>query len=212
MAQSIQLVIPGWPEGPGPESIRTIVVAGGSAGWAPDFCASASSRAGCGGTSGGRVPVVTPSAGAGGFFSSPGVDCSGWVDCASCCGSRPRSSASDRPAMTSPVVTKAAASRKSQVAPRLLLSADISFTANWFAISTADETHCSPGTLRQTARADVTAPPFRHRRLRWRKRAARPWHSRRALPPLRCPSGGPEFPRRPRAVSSARCRRRSRRP
>ena len=62
--------------------------AGGSAGWAPAFCASASGRAGSGGTLDGRVPVVVGSAGAGGFVSAPGVDCSGWVACASCCGSR----------------------------------------------------------------------------------------------------------------------------
>ena len=126
--------------------------AGGSTGWAPAFCASASGRAGSGGTLGGRVPVVTGSAGEEGLVSAPGVDCSGWVACASCCGARPRSSASDRPEMTSPVVTKAAANRKSLVTPRLLLSADISFTAKLFAIPTAGAAHGSPGNLRQTPR------------------------------------------------------------
>src|SRR5947209_12153049 len=58
--------------------------AGGRAGAAPDFCASASGRAGSGGTLSGRVPVVVGSAGAEGFDSAPGVDCSGCVACAIC--------------------------------------------------------------------------------------------------------------------------------
>jgi hypothetical protein len=94
--------------------------AGGSAGWTPDFCASASGRAGSGGTRDGRVPVVTGSDGVEDLVSAPGVDCSGWVACASCCGARARSSISDSPEMTSPVVTRAAASRKSLVALRVL--------------------------------------------------------------------------------------------
>ena len=53
--------------------------AGGSAGWAPAFCASGSGRAGSGATVDGRVPVVTGSRGAEGLVSAPGVDCSGGV-------------------------------------------------------------------------------------------------------------------------------------
>jgi hypothetical protein len=53
--------------------------AGGSAGLAPASRASASGRAGCGGVSCGRWPVVAGSAGADGLFSAPGVDCSGGV-------------------------------------------------------------------------------------------------------------------------------------
>jgi len=55
--------------------------AGGKAGVAPAFCASASGRAGSGGISPGRLPVVAGSAGADGFVSAPGVDCNGWVAC-----------------------------------------------------------------------------------------------------------------------------------
>lgn len=50
--------------------------AGGSAGIAP---ASASGRAGCGGVSWGRCPVVDGSTGAAGLLSAPGVDCNGGV-------------------------------------------------------------------------------------------------------------------------------------
>src|SRR5258708_33574619 len=56
--------------------------AGGSAGTAPAFCASASGRAGSGGMSEGLAPVVTGSAGADGLVSAPGVDCNGGVACA----------------------------------------------------------------------------------------------------------------------------------
>src|SRR4051794_9808349 len=58
--------------------------AGGSAGSAPAFCASGFGRAGSGGVSPGRVAVVAGSAGAEGFVSAPGVDCSGCVACAIC--------------------------------------------------------------------------------------------------------------------------------
>ena len=57
--------------------------AGGSAGLAPASRASASGRAGCGGVSCGRWPVVVGSDGAGGLVSAPGVDCNGDVACAS---------------------------------------------------------------------------------------------------------------------------------
>lgn len=53
--------------------------AGGNAGFAPASLASASGRAGCGGVSWGRCPVVEGSAGAAGLFSAPGVDCNGGV-------------------------------------------------------------------------------------------------------------------------------------
>jgi hypothetical protein len=56
--------------------------AGGSAGVAPAFCASASGRAGSGEMSRGLLPVVAGSAGADGLLSAPGVDCSGCVACA----------------------------------------------------------------------------------------------------------------------------------
>lgn len=61
--------------------------AGGNAGWAPAFCASASGRAGCGGISVGRWPVVVGSEGADGLVSAPGVDCVGGVACATRMGS-----------------------------------------------------------------------------------------------------------------------------
>lgn len=57
--------------------------AGGNAGLAPASRASASGRAGCGGVSCGRWPVVAGSDGAAGLLSAPGVDCSGGVACAS---------------------------------------------------------------------------------------------------------------------------------
>jgi hypothetical protein len=57
--------------------------AGGNAGFAPASRASASGRAGCGGVSCGRWPVVVGSDGTEGLLSAPGVDCSGGVACAS---------------------------------------------------------------------------------------------------------------------------------
>src|SRR5258708_8344876 len=59
--------------------------ADGSTGWAPAFCASASGRAGSGGTPDGRLPVVAGSDGADGLLSAPGVGCSGGVACARRC-------------------------------------------------------------------------------------------------------------------------------
>src|SRR4051812_43491576 len=56
--------------------------AGGRAGLAPLLWASASGRAGCGGVSWGRWPVVAGSLGAVGLVSAPGVDCNGCVACA----------------------------------------------------------------------------------------------------------------------------------
>lgn len=57
--------------------------AGGKAGVAPAFWASASGRAGSGGIAVGRDPVVSPDVlGAEGLLSAPGVDCSGCVACA----------------------------------------------------------------------------------------------------------------------------------
>jgi len=63
----------------------------------------------------------------------------------------------------------------------------------------------------KTAR-EAIAPPFRRRRLRWRKRAAIPWRSRRGPPPLHCPCDAPGFRRRLPDGSSARCRRHNPRP
>src|SRR5258708_36804360 len=83
--------------------------AGGSADGAPAFCASESGRAGCGGISVGRIPVVDGSAaGADGLVSAPGVDCNGCVACASC-GLRALISAMERPAIASPAATMAEA-------------------------------------------------------------------------------------------------------
>ena len=122
-----------------------------------------------------------------------------------------RSSASDRPEMTSPVVTKAAANRKSLGSTALAV----------FGTTYRSPQNCSRYQrpvrrmvpLEPPAKLSVpTAPPIRRHRLRWRRRAAIPWRSRRAPPPRHCPCGAPEFPRRPRAGSSARCRRCSRRP
>ena len=69
--------------------------------------------------------------------------------------------------MTSPVVTKAAANRKSFVVPRLLLSADISFTAKLFAISTAGAAHGSPRKRGGTAFFRENAPSPWRLRLSW---------------------------------------------
>src|SRR4051812_26661546 len=114
--------------------------AGGSAGWAPAFCASASGRAGSGGTSAGRlpVPVVAGSAGLDGFVSAPGVDCSGWVACA-ICGLRAPSWATDRPNIATPAATMADAISRSFLRVRLLLSEDIGFTAGSSRIGLRDQ-------------------------------------------------------------------------
>jgi len=87
--------------------------AGGSAGWAPAFCASASGRAGSGGMFDGRLPVVAGSAGTDGLDSAPGVDCNGWVACARCCGSLDPISISESADITVPVATSMDASSKS---------------------------------------------------------------------------------------------------
>ena len=101
--------------------------AGGSAGWAPAFCASASGRAGCGGTSDGLVPVVTGSAGAAGLVSAPGVDCRGGVACASC-GSAALIWASESAVIARPATTSMAANAKSPRKLRFLLSDAMTFT------------------------------------------------------------------------------------
>ena len=103
--------------------------AGGSAGWAPAFCAPASGRAGSGGTSGGLVlvPVVTGSAGADGFVSAPGVDCTGGVACAVCCRARTFNLPNERAEMTSPVTTSVEATIKPRLKRRFVSSTDISF-------------------------------------------------------------------------------------
>ena len=86
--------------------------AGGSAGWAPAFWASASGRAGSGGISDGRLPVVTGSDGEPGLLSAPGVDCSGWVACANCSRSLARSWLNESADITSPVATSVDASSR----------------------------------------------------------------------------------------------------
>lgn len=55
-------------------------------------------------------------------------------------------------------------------------------------------------------------PASRRRRLPCRRPVACPWRSRPVPKPARCHCGAPEFPRRPQAVRSARCRRCSLRP
>jgi hypothetical protein len=79
--------------------------AGGKAGAAPVFCASASGRAGYGATPLGRVPVVAGSAGADGLLSAPGVDCKGCVACAICAWRGVASCASAAPDMANPAAT-----------------------------------------------------------------------------------------------------------
>lgn len=76
--------------------------AGGSADGAPDFCASASGRAGSGAGVVGRSPPGFDSAGGLAEGVGVGVDCSGWVACASCGGFVELISASERPEITSP--------------------------------------------------------------------------------------------------------------
>jgi hypothetical protein len=83
--------------------------AGGNMVAAPAFCASASGRAGCGGTSLGRAPVVVGSGGADGLVSAPGVDCNGCVACA-ICRLLALSWASERPDTASPDTINAHAS------------------------------------------------------------------------------------------------------
>ena len=83
--------------------------AGGNTVAAPAFCASASGRAGCGGTSLGRAPVVVGSGGADGLVSAPGVDCNGCVACA-ICRLLALSWASERPGTASPDTINAHAS------------------------------------------------------------------------------------------------------
>src|SRR5712664_3598032 len=83
--------------------------AGGNAVAAPAFCASASGRAGSGGTSLGRAPVVVGSGGADGLVSAPGVDCNGCVACA-ICRLLALSWASERPDTASPDAINAHAS------------------------------------------------------------------------------------------------------
>jgi len=102
--------------------------AGGSAVAAPAFCASASGRAGCGGTSLGRAPVVVGSGGADGLVSAPGVDCNGCVACA-ICRLLALSWASERPDKASPDTISADASSISILKARFLSSEDMSFTA-----------------------------------------------------------------------------------
>jgi hypothetical protein len=87
--------------------------AGGNTGGAPAFRASASGRAGSGGTPDGLVPVVVGSDGADGFVSAPGVDCSGGVACAICSGLRALIWVSERADMTSPIATSAEANSNS---------------------------------------------------------------------------------------------------
>ena len=88
--------------------------AGGNAGSEPAFCASASGRAGSGGTPVGRAPVVVGSEGADGLDSAPGVDCSGCVACAICaCGLLALSLATDRADTASPIATIAEANIRS---------------------------------------------------------------------------------------------------
>ena len=67
--------------------------------------ASASGRAGSGGTSFGRAPVVAGSVGADGFVSAPGVDCKGCVACAICAWRGVASCASAAPDMANPAAT-----------------------------------------------------------------------------------------------------------
>jgi hypothetical protein len=91
--------------------------AGGNAGAVPVVCPAAPDCAGCGEISAGRAPVGAGSAGADGLVSAPGVDCSGCVACATCelatSELRAESWVSERPDITSPEATIAAASQKS---------------------------------------------------------------------------------------------------
>jgi hypothetical protein len=102
--------------------------AGGSAGWAPAFWASASGRAGSGGTSDGLVPVVTGSAGADGLDSAPGVDCSGGVACASCGGSPALICTTESAAIAKPAASSMAANAYSPRKLCFLLSDAMTFT------------------------------------------------------------------------------------
>jgi hypothetical protein len=122
--------------------------AGGNAVAAPVVCAAAPGCAGCGDISVGRAPAGAGSAGADGRVSAPGVDCSGCVACATCelatSELRAESWVSERPEITIPDATIAAASQKS-LAALFLSSLGMLFPAKLFAVSTAVGVYRSPG-------------------------------------------------------------------
>ena len=179
--------------------------AGGSAGWAPAFWASASGCAGCGGMSEGRWPVVAGSEGADGFVSAPGVDWVGCVACAICMGSRALSAVNASAEAASPAAISIAASSISRRYSRWRCSAGMAVNpTTLFVRSTAGT---AQGSVRNRPAETAKIREFRRRHPRCRRPAACPWHSRPAPRPARCHCGAPEFPHRPPAARSGWCRR-----